>query len=219
MGRQRGECRSCECKTELVAILYLINEAGYSWLTANHRDGQNFRPVICVDAAGAVANSRVCYRVKPAGGVSPYRSERHFDDPFANMPPHVLRSRSRFIVNSILSDCRWRQLSISLWYRSFFEVFLGQLAGGRSCGIPGPTSFVPCPIKAYAAAAGKRVGSQGHHSHGPRSAAPWSAQSSWLCHRRLDRHPHQQGRAAGLHHLSTSTPRPRISSPTQRDRR
>src|SRR5258708_21634888 len=28
-------------------------------------------------------------------------------------------SRSRFIVNSMFCDCRWRQLSTSVWYRSF----------------------------------------------------------------------------------------------------
>jgi hypothetical protein len=27
--------------------------------------------------------------------------------------------RSRFIVNSIFGDCKWRQLSTSVWYRSF----------------------------------------------------------------------------------------------------
>jgi hypothetical protein len=31
----------------------------------------------------------------------------------------VIGSRSRFIVNSIFCDWRWRQLSTSVWYRSF----------------------------------------------------------------------------------------------------
>jgi len=37
-------------------------------------------------------------------------------------------------VNSIFADCRWRQLFISVWYRSFgvaLEIFLSQFPGGR----------------------------------------------------------------------------------------
>src|SRR5260370_30112857 len=29
------------------------------------------------------------------------------------------RERARFMVNSMFCDCRWRQLSTSVWYRSF----------------------------------------------------------------------------------------------------
>src|SRR5258708_31795144 len=38
---------------------------------------------------------------------------------FAAQPPPSIGSRSRFIVNSMFCDCRWRQLSTSVWYRSF----------------------------------------------------------------------------------------------------
>src|SRR5260370_20298215 len=38
---------------------------------------------------------------------------------FHIQPPPSISSRSRFIVNSMFCDCRWRQLSTSVWYRSF----------------------------------------------------------------------------------------------------
>jgi hypothetical protein len=45
--------------------------------------------------------------VRPsAGGIESRRAE-------------PIGSRSRFIVNSIFGDCKWRQLSTSVWYRSF----------------------------------------------------------------------------------------------------
>ena len=34
-----------------------------------------------------------------------------------NGAPSSIGSRSRFIVNSMFCDCRWRQLSTSVWYR------------------------------------------------------------------------------------------------------
>ena len=48
--------------------------------------------------------------------------ERSFPAPrgeFQQLAPSSSGSRNRFMVNSILADCRLRQLSTSVWYRSF----------------------------------------------------------------------------------------------------
>jgi len=63
---------------------------------------------------GPIASSAQA-TIQPMAGALLSRSREWRSHPDAES----IGSRSRLIVNSILSDCRWRQLSTSVWYRSF----------------------------------------------------------------------------------------------------